>query len=294
MENFFIMKKIFITGGNGQVAYELVQLLREKNIDFIAPAREELDITVEMAVYDAIKEFKPDAVVNAAAYTRVDLAEKESQLADAVNHTGAMYLAKTCEKIQCPLVHISTDYIFDGSQTTPYLETSPANPLNSYGLSKQLGELVVQEYCDHSTILRVSGVFGVHGNNFVKTILRLAKEREILRIVSDQIICPTPARAIAETILQILLNPRWGIYHYCGTPSTNWHAFAEVIVQKALEVNQQLLVKKIEAITTNEYPLPAKRPNYSVLNCQKIADTFGINQPDWEQGLTDVIYQLST
>jgi dTDP-4-dehydrorhamnose reductase len=288
------MKKIFITGGNGQVAYELVQLFREKNITFIALTREELDITQETAVNKAIQHFKPDAVINAAAYTKVDLAEKEPHLAYAVNSDGPKHLAKACRILQCPLIHLSTDYVFDGAQTTPYLETDPVMPINIYGLSKQQGEAAVKNECEQSVILRVSGVFGVHGHNFVKTILRLAKEKDTLRIVSDQVICPTPARSIAEAIYQILLNPCWGTYHYCGSKPTNWHALTEIIVQKALEVNQPLLVKKIEAITTKEYPTPAKRPHYSVLNCQRIADTFGIKQPDWEQGLTNVIYQLST
>lgn len=287
------MKKIFITGGHGQVAYELVQLLTGTPTKFFAPSREELDITDAVAVNNAITHIKPDAVINAAAYTKVDAAEKETQHAYAVNCDGAYHLALACAKMHCPLIHISTDYIFDGLETTPYTETSEAKPLNVYGLSKHQGEIAVLENHDNSIILRVSGVFGVHGNNFVKTILRLAKEREMLRIISDQTMCPTPAKAIANTILQMLSNFHRGIYHYCGDQPTNWYAFTNTIIQKALEAKYTLSVKKIEAIATSEYPAAAKRPPYSVLNCQKIANTFGIIQPDWKHGLTDVINQLS-
>jgi dTDP-4-dehydrorhamnose reductase len=287
------MKKILITGGHGQVAYELVESLRTKNYECLAPAREELDITQADAVNDMIHSFKPDAVINAAAYTRVDLAEQEPTRAYHVNYEGPKHLAKACAKRHCPLVHLSTDYVFDGSQTLPYYETSPVSPLNVYGLSKRQGEIAVQDYCEHSIILRVSGVFSAHGNNFVKTILRLAKEKEVLRIVSDQVICPTPAAAIADVILQMLLRPKWGLYHYCGAWPVNWCVFAKTIVKKALEADQPLMVKNIEAITTADYPTAAKRPHYSVLNCQKIADIFGIRQPNWEIGLMNVIKQLS-
>jgi dTDP-4-dehydrorhamnose reductase len=287
------MLKVLVTGGNGQVAYDLIQVLQTNNIAYIAPSREELDITQPTLINTVLNDFKPDAVVNTAAYTRVDLAEEELARANAVNHEGAKHLAIACSKAKIPLLHLSTDYIFDGAQSIPYVESSVANPLNVYGMSKWRGEQVVQEYWDQVMILRVSSVFGIQGNNFVKTILRLAKEREVLRIVADQIMCPTPAKAIAETILQMLLHPRWGVFHYCGAEATNWHAFAKLIVENARVLNLPLSVKHIEAITTDEYPLPAKRPPYSVLNCQHIMDIFGIQQTDWKQGLTYVITQLS-
>lgn len=286
------MKKVLITGGNGQVAYDIIQLLRAKNIEYLAPTRKELDITQPSLINKVIERFGPDAIINTAAYTKVDLAEQESALANAINNEGAKYLAIACAKAKKTLIHLSTDYIFDGKQTTPYVETNLAKPVNMYGISKWHGELAVQEYYDHAMILRVSSVFGTHGNNFVKTILRLAKEKEVLRIVSDQVMCPTPASAIAETIWQMLLNPYSGIYHYCGAEATHWHAFAKLIVDNARVLNQSLKVKHIEAITTAEYPLPAKRPPYSVLNCQHIADVFGIYQPDWKQRLTHVMSQL--
>jgi len=287
------MKKILITGGNGQIAYEFVRSFQAKNITLRSPAHAELDITNADAVMQVIQDYQPDVVINSAAYTRVDLAETESQQAYAVNEQGAKNLAIACAKIKCTLVHISTDYVFSGAHNTPYVETDPAQPISIYGDSKLRGEQAVQEYCDQSIILRVSGVFGVHGLNFVKTILRLAKERESLRVVADQTICPTPAKKIAEVIWQILLNPQWGIYHYCGEQITNWHAFAKVIVQTAKDANIALSVKQIDAITTADYPLPAKRPPYSVLNCEKMYKIFGIIQPDWNQGVADVIAELS-
>ncbi|MBV8802643.1 MAG: dTDP-4-dehydrorhamnose reductase [Gammaproteobacteria bacterium] len=286
------MKKILITGGNGQVAYELIQLFKAKNIVYIAPSHKELDIINLELINNVLNHFKPTAVINAAAFTQVDLAEQEVSLANAANQEGAKNIAIVCSKANIPLIHISTDYIFDGKQTVPYTESSQPNPLNIYGMTKWRGEIAVQEHYKEAMILRVSSVFGKHGNNFVKTILRLAKEREVLRIVSDQIMCPTPAKAIAETILVMLSHPRSGLYHYCGAEATHWHAFAQLIVEQA-RTFQPLRVKHIEAITTHEYPTPAKRPQYSVLDCQRIADVFGIQQPDWKQGLNHVITQLS-
>jgi dTDP-4-dehydrorhamnose reductase len=287
------MQKILITGSQGQVAYELIQLLQEQNREFLALSRNELDITQPSRVNEMIQQYKPNVVINAAAYTQVDRAEQERELAYAVNYEGPKNLAMACTQAKCALVHISTDYVFDGNETTPYLETHPITPINIYGASKREGEVAVQDQCEQAIILRVSGVFGVHGNNFVKTMLRLAKEREILRVVADQMICPTPAKDIAKTILCMLSNPRWGLYHYCGNKPTHWHALAQLIVQKALTTQQSLLVKTIEAISSADYPTAAKRPRYSVLNCEKIYATYGIKQPDWEQGLTDVITQLS-
>ena len=183
------MMKILVTGGNGQVAHDLVELLQANNIIYMAPSREELDITQSTVINDVISYFKPDAVVNVAAYTRVDLAEQEPMLSSAVNALGPQYLAVACSKYKIPLLHVSTDYVFDGEQTIPYAESHLPKPVNVYGMSKWQGELAVQMYCEQAMILRVSSVFGVHGNNFVKTILRLAKEREVLRIVADRPLC---------------------------------------------------------------------------------------------------------
>jgi dTDP-4-dehydrorhamnose reductase len=283
--------KLLITGGNGQVAYDLVRLARAQQIDFIAPSRAELDIADLYSVMTALEQFKPDFVVNTAAYTQVDRAEQEILQSFAVNAEGAKNLAIACEKFHCPLLHLSTDYVFDGKQNYPYIETDHVAPINVYGNSKLLGEEEIHQYGKNFIILRVSAVFGVHGNNFVKTILRLARERETLRIVSDQITCPTPAADIAATLLEICKNPQWGLFHYCGEPVISWYEFAKNIIEQASRY-EVLRVKEIEAITTADYPTPAKRPHYSVLNCEKFKKTFHLQQPDWRIGLTNVITTL--
>lgn len=287
------MNKILITGSHGQVAYEVAQLLQQRGQAYLALPRDLLNIADQAVVNAVMNEYRPSVVINTAAYTKVDLAEKEIQQAYAVNFEGPKHLAMACAELGSQLVHLSTDYIFDGCQAEPYRETSAAIPLSVYGASKRYGEVAVQECNQQAMILRVSGVFGVHGHNFVKTILRLAKANETLRIVADQTLCPTPAKAIAETILQMIATPNSGIYHYCGANPTTWHAFAKRIVDVAKAHNQPLTVKQIEAITTAQYPVAARRPQYSVLDCQKIKDTFHISQPSWEQGLDDVISQLS-
>src|SRR3990167_4365122 len=225
--------RIFITGGNGQVAYEIVHLAQQKKHRILAPSRDVLDITDSKAVTRAVQEFHPDVVINAAAYTRVDQAEKEQAEAYAVNCEGAKNLAIVCAEIERPLLHLSTDYVFDGKKTHPYLETDPIAPVNLYGDSKWQGEEAIREQCEQHIILRTSAVFGSHGVNFVKTILRLASEREELRIVADQITCPTPASAIAETLLKLATFSRWGTYHYCGSPAVSWYDFEKKIIQLA-------------------------------------------------------------
>lgn len=285
--------KILITGGGGQVAYDLKQFAKLRKLDFYAPPREELSVLDIETVHTAIEEYQPDFVINTAAYTAVDRSEKESGYAFTVNFFGAKHVAIACEKLNCPLIHLSTDYVFDGTARRPYLETDPTNPVNVYGESKLRAEEFIQEFVTKFIILRVSAVFGVHGNNFVKTILRLAREKEELRVVSDQVTCPTPARAIAETVLKLCENPTWGIYHYCGEKETSWYDFA----RKAIAIGgeyESLKVKTIHPIPTTEYPTPAKRPAYSVLDCEKIKKTFGVTQPNWEEGLQHVIKTLST
>lgn len=285
-------KKILITGGNGQLAHDLIRYAKAYQYQVFAPSRQTLDICNELVVNAAMDHFKPDIVINAAAYTKVDFAEQEVLRVMEVNCEGAKNVAIACEKKRCLLIHVSTDYVFDGKATIPYRETDLVSPINIYGKSKLLGEQAIQQCNTNHIILRVSGVFGVHGINFVKTILRLAKEREVLRVVSDQLTCPTPSAAIAETLIKIADNPRQtGLFHYCSTPATSWHAFATAIINKARH-HETLLTKTIEAIETIDYPTPAKRPHYSVLNCEKIEKTFDIKQPQWETGLNNVIQSL--
>lgn len=285
--------KILMTGGHGQIAYEVTRMAIEKKYSIFAPSRQELDITDRDVVINTVKHFQPDIVINTAAYTKVDLAEKESEYAYAVNREGAKNIAIACSKIKCPLLHLSTDYVFDGKQTRPYLEVDPVAPLNIYGTSKWQGEEAVRTHGEQHIILRVSGVFGTQGVNFVKTILRLARDSEELRIVADQMICPTPAKAIAETLLKMLTFSKWGTYHYCSAAAVTWYDFAKHIIQHAQSCSV-LRVKSIVAISSVDYPTLAQRPLYSVLNCTKLEKSAGIQCPNWEEGLKDVITTLST
>lgn len=290
--------KILITGANGQLAWDLKRLANPPFYTVLAPNRVDLDITDPKAIASIIDDFKPDVVINTAAFTQVDQAESESTLSYRVNGDGAKFLAIACAKTGCMLLHLSTDYVFDGKQTRPYQETDVVAPLNVYGDSKWRGEEAVRQHCERHLILRVSSVFGVQGNNFVKTILRLATTRESLRVVADQTMCPTPAAAIAETLLllaqRLTEQAQWGTYHYCGAEPTNWFQFANAILTHARRHHWLLKTQEISAISTAEYPTAAQRPLYSVLNCDKLKQTFGITCPPWQSGLYDVIDTLSS
>jgi dTDP-4-dehydrorhamnose reductase len=235
-----------------------------------------------------------ELVVNCAAYTAVDRAESEPELALAVNRDGPANLAAACGKAHIPLVHISTDYVFDGSKQGPYRETDPVLPLGVYGRSKAEGDTEVRSRLREHIILRTSWVYGVHGNNFVKTMLRLGQERRVLRVVNDQQGCPTNAADLAEVILAIAgrcdRNP-WGTYHYSGKGVTTWHGLAEAIFAEAQKYTS-LLVERVEPIPSAQYPTPAKRPANSVLDCSLFTSTFGIEPRPWRESLADVIHGL--
>jgi dTDP-4-dehydrorhamnose reductase len=280
---------LLITGGNGQVAWDLQQLAIDKTIKLVACSRAALDITNPASINQAFEQFRPDIVINTAAYTAVDKAEQETEQTFRINRDGAANLARACSTATVPLIHLSTDYIFDGKKTTLYQEDDQPAPLGVYGQSKWEGEEAVREHCPQHIILRVSGVFGRHGNNFVKTILRLAGERESLRIVADQTTCPTPAADIAETIIMLVKVINYGLfgtYHYCSDEPTTWHHFAETIIKMAE------LKTEIQPISTAEYPTAAKRPPYCVLDTQKIRAQFGIQPRSWRKGLLDMINEI--
>jgi dTDP-4-dehydrorhamnose reductase len=232
-----------------------------------------------------------DVAINAAAYTAVDRAEQEPALAFAVNRDGPAHLAAACARSNIPLLHISTDYVYDGAKIDPYVEDDPTTPLGVYGASKLAGDEAVRRLLPRHLILRVSWVFGIHGHNFVKTILRLARERQELRVVADQYGGPTFAGDIADTLLdlagriaEIDARDAWGVYHYCGEPVTTWHGFASAIIELA-RARESLPVKTVTAITTTDYPTPAARPVNSVLDCAKLAARFGIRPRPWRAGL---------
>lgn len=289
--------KILITGAQGQVGKELVSIAKQ-HYDVIAAGRDELDITQGKDVAEYIESSQPDIVINAAAYTAVDKAEEDQEIAYAINRDGAKNLAIACAQHNIPLLHISTDYVFDGSKIDAYSETDSVSPLGIYGDSKWQGEEAIRTQPTQHIILRVAWVFGAHGNNFVKTMLRLAKDRNELNVVADQFGGPSPAKSIAKTLISLVdiyqkdKSLNWGTYHYCGTDKTNWCDFAKEIFRQA---NDKGLINKeirVNSITTAEYPTLAKRPQNSMLNCEKIKNTFGIDMPDWHDGLNEVLTEL--
>ncbi|MGE3919500.1 MAG: dTDP-4-dehydrorhamnose reductase [Gammaproteobacteria bacterium] len=282
------MKKILLLGANGQVGSDIVAAKDHYAIDLIPCDRQTADITNKTQLSQIIHHHRPDAVINAAAYTLVDKAETEKDIAFAINTTGPEYLAEICNQLNIPLLHFSTDYIFDGKKDYPYSEDDHASPQGIYAQSKWLGEEAIRKKHSKHIILRVSWVFGKNGNNFVKTMLRLMEEKEQLNIVADQKGCPTYATDIAHAALQIILNPSFGTFHYCGQPATTWHGFASIIYE-AIQSKHLVNTKKINAITTSEYPTPAKRPMNSILDCKKIKNTFNLECSNWKKGLIEML-----
>ncbi|CDH43935.1 dTDP-4-dehydrorhamnose reductase [Candidatus Contendibacter odensensis] len=283
--------RIAVIGAKGQVGWELARRAPLLGHEALAWDMAELDITDAVAVDRALAVSGADAVINAAAYTAVDKAEQEPELAFAVNRDGPAHLAAACNRLHIPLLHISTDYVYDGNKPSPYVEDDPVAPLGVYGQSKAEGDDAVLRLLPRHLILRVSWVFGIHGHNFVKTMLRLAQEREELRVVADQFGCPTYAGDIADTLLELAgrtaeidASGAWGTYHYCGAPATTWHGFASAIIEQAPAV-EVLRVQTITAITTADYPTPAARPANSVLDSSRLAFRFGIQPRRWRDGL---------
>ena len=272
---------ILLTGARGQVGWEVARRAKTAGLTVQACGHAELDIAQRDAVVRAIEAAAPKAVVNAGAYTAVDKAESERDVAFAVNRDGPKYLAEACARAGIPLIHISTDYVFDGAKTSAYGEDDPVAPLGAYGASKLAGEDAVRASGAKHVILRTAWVYGVEGNNFVKTMLRLGRERDTLRVVADQRGCPTFAGDLADAILTVFRNvttgPKpdmWGTFHCVNGEPTTWNAFA----RRIFDLAAPKLGKKptVEAITTAEYPTPAKRPANSVLDCSKIKRIHGI------------------
>lgn len=289
--------KILVTGANGQVGWELSRRGGKDGLDIVALNRTALDITDLPSIRREIDRHEVNLIINAAAYTGVDKAESEPDLAFAVNRDGAACLASACTAAGIPLIHISTDYVFDGEKKGSYKETDPVSPLSIYGKSKAAGEMEVREGVDQHVILRTAWLYGVHGHNFVNTMLRLGQEREAIEVVADQYGCPTYAAELADTILRIAEKIRakgqiaWGTYHYCGKGTTTWHGFAQAVFDLAGR-NTSLRVKKIKPIGKAEYLTPAERPTNSVLNCSLIEKTFGIHPKPWRDSLAQMIEML--
>jgi len=287
--------KIILVGANGQVGKEVQDLSKALNIPLVSFGHDILDITNFNSISNNLALHQDATVlINAAAYTAVDMAEDESEAAYQVNAIGPKNLATWCHKHSVPIIHISTDYVFSGDKASPYLEDDATNPMSVYGKTKLAGEQFVQDICPQHIILRVSWVFGQYGKNFVKTIIRLAKERETLKIVEDQIGNPTSAADIARVLLEItkqIPSLTWGTYHYCGKDTVSWYQFACAIVEEAQKY-EPLTVKEILPITTNEFPTKAARPQNSALNCDKIAALLEIPQTSWRGYLNELVENL--
>ena len=289
--------KILITGASGQLGQELIRQGRASDFSIESLNRQELDISNEAQIAQTLPNVSPSIVINAAAYTDVDKAETEYNMAYAVNKDGPAYLARYCSDYGVALIHISTDYVFDGSKGRPYRENDPILPLGVYGQSKAQGEAVIRSRLKNHIIVRTSWLYSVYGNNFVKTILKLIQERPNLQVVDDQFGSPTSASDLAEALLIIASkiatggNVDWGTYHYCGKGITTWHGLAEKIVQLAQSYGA-LPIKQLTPVTTAEWPTPVKRPPYSALDCSLFKSQFGIALKPWQESLKHTIDRL--
>lgn len=292
------MFKVLVTGAKGQVGSELVKAA-PAGFTVIGLGSNELDITNQQQVTAVMAQYKPDLIINAAAYTAVDKAESDIETAFAVNEKAVALLAQAAYDADIPLFHISTDYVFDGQASTPYKETDTVNPQSVYGASKLAGEQALERTHAKHIILRTSWVFGATGNNFVKTMLRLGKEREELSVVADQYGCPTSARSIAEVLWQLAekyvaeRTLPWGIYHFSNSPACTWHEFACEIFEQAVKAGVLERKPVVHLISTAEYQTPAKRPAWSVLNFSKSESMLGGKAVYWPSELRLVLQQLN-
>jgi dTDP-4-dehydrorhamnose reductase len=296
-------KKILLTGVNGQVGHALQHKLFPYEV--IALSREQLDLTNTDNIRQVVRELKPDLIINPAAYTAVDKAESEPELAFAINGTAPQILAEEAARLNASIIHFSTDYVYDGTKNSAYTEVDEVNPVSIYGKSKLLGEDAIRSVGLPHLILRTSWVYGAYGKNFLKTILRLAAERDSLRIVADQFGAPTSSQSIADGVVslvdswQVNQENQTGVYHFTNTGDTSWHGFSCEIVQEynriaelqhwpKLKANEEDII----AITTADYPTPAVRPQNSKLDNTKLKSVFKLELPSWQQGLQQVMQSI--
>jgi dTDP-4-dehydrorhamnose reductase len=281
--------KILLVGKNGQVGWELQRTLAPLG-DVVAVDRQGMDLANPDSILSAIRAVRPDLIVNAAAYTAVDKAESEPELAMAINGIAPGIMAEEAKRIGAAMIHYSTDYVFDGGKTAPYKEDDEPNPRNVYGRTKLAGEQAIQAAGIPHLILRTSWVYGTRGRNFLLTILRLAGEREELKIVEDQTGAPTSSRMIAEATAQILaqcslsIAERTGLYHLTAAGQTSWYGFAAAMLEYRAQATG-VAGPRLMPIPTSAYPLPATRPQYSVMSNDKLNGTFGVAIPSWQDGL---------
>ena len=288
--------KILVLGCKGQLGRCLKDQLVNKRHSVVYSSREELDIADFEVTKNKILNIAPDVVINATAYTAVDRAEQDLQAADLINHLAVSNIASICNLLDCWLIHVSTDYVFDGNSELPYKEDNLTNPQSVYGVSKLKGEVAIEMSGCKYLIIRTAWVYSEYGNNFLKTMLRLGAVHDELSIVRDQVGCPTYAQDVAKTIVEILSQLKTeekssGVYHYCGDYSCSWYEFANAIFNEAKLLNFST-PNIIQSIKTSAYPTLAARPKYSVLNCSKIKHDYGINPSNWELGLRKALKKM--
>ena len=282
---------IVVTGANGQLGSELKVLAeQDRGNSYFFLDRKALPLDQRLIIQDILGIYQPDLIIHCAAYTAVDKAEQEPELADAINHLATEEIAQYCRLNQTKLIAISTDYVFDGSSRTPLREDESPAPVNTYGLTKLKGEQAIQKWCPEGIIIRTSWVYSTFGNNFVKTIIRLMTEKEKISVINDQIGSPTYAKDLAQAILDIIHSDNWvgGIYHYSGEGAISWYDFA-IAIRDACHLSCE-----ITPIPSSQYPTPAKRPEYSLLDKSKIKSIFKVKVPYWADSLQQMLKNLNT
>ena len=288
--------KVLVLGSYGQLGRCLIDQLAKTDYDVLVTSREQIDIENFKKTKAAIQKNSPDVIINASAYTAVDKAEEEAEQANLINHHAVANIANICQKLNCWLIHLSTDYVFDGKSKSPYEEKDQTNPQGIYGQTKLNGELAIQFSNCNYIIIRTAWVYSEYGNNFLKTMLRLGEERDKLDIVVDQIGCPTYAQDIAIAIAKIIpqldhREDQKGIYHFCGAKKCSWYEFSKDIFENAKKLGLPT-PSVLNSIETANYPTPAKRPFYSVLNNTKIIKEFGVLPSDYLDGISCVLQKI--
>jgi len=294
-----MQRPIVVTGANGQVGRALMALGSDYADSVVGLSREECDLMEVETLAQKLEALKPGAIINAAAYTAVDKAEEEEPKANLINAQAPAVIAALCRKLEIPFVHYSTDYVFNGAGTEPWTELGMTDPLNAYGRSKYKGEEAIRKYGSKHLIFRTSWVYDGEGKNFLNTMLRLSREREVLKVVDDQIGAPTYAPHLAKATLEALENASnasrfpSGIYHLCGGGETSWMGFAKQIFANAYRLGfGGLKVQTVDGIPTSEYPTPAMRPENSRLDCTKARQVLGVSLPHWEESLLECMEQM--
>ena len=292
--------KILVTGKNGQVGHELMRTLAPLG-QVVGVDVKECDFAQSAAIDALLERVKPDIIVNPAAYTEVDKAESQPTIAHAVNAQAPKLLARYAARHNIPIIHFSTDYVFDGNKDSAYVEDDEANPKSVYGKTKWLGEEAVRKIAAKHIIIRTSWVFGSHGVNFLKTTLKLAQERDKISVVSDQFGAPTSARLLADAVAQIVTElgepgsyRKYGTYHVAARGETSWHGYAQVVVEKAIKLGMDIKInlKDIKPISSKDYPMPAPRPANSRLDTMKVSTVFSVSLHKWQDEVEKVIQEL--